>query len=90
MLGFELLVTVVLVGTFLARWLGPAMYLRLTPPETRARPFERRCGQVPIRRDGTQKNVLDTMQTRADLYDYLDYHAYEDKLDQLFAKDKHR
>jgi methylisocitrate lyase len=38
-----------------------------------------------IRRDGTQKNVLDSMQTRADLYRYLDYHAYEDKLDQLFA-----
>jgi len=43
-----------------------------------------------IRRDGTQQNVLDTMQTRADLYDYLDYHAYERKLDQLFAKEKHR
>jgi len=43
-----------------------------------------------IRRDGTQKNVLDTMQTRDELYDYLDYHAYESKLDQLFAKEKHR
>jgi methylisocitrate lyase len=43
-----------------------------------------------IRRDGTQKDVVDTMQTRADLYDYLDYHAYEQKLDQLFAKEKHR
>jgi len=41
-----------------------------------------------IRTDGTQKNVLNTMQTRADLYDYLDYHAYEQKLDQLFAKEK--
>jgi methylisocitrate lyase len=41
-----------------------------------------------IRRDGTQKNVLDSMQTRADLYKYLDYHAYEDKLDRLFAADK--
>jgi methylisocitrate lyase len=30
------------------------------------------------------------MQTRAELYDYLDYHAYEAKLDQLFAKEKHR
>ncbi len=38
-----------------------------------------------IRRDGTQKNVLDTMQTRADLYKYLDYHAYEQKLDELFS-----
>jgi methylisocitrate lyase len=43
-----------------------------------------------IRRDGTQKEVLDTMQTRNELYDYLDYHAYESKLDQLFAKEKHR
>ena len=41
-----------------------------------------------IRTDGTQKNVLDTMQTRAELYDYLDYHSYEEKLDALFAKDK--
>ena len=43
-----------------------------------------------IRRDGTQKNVLDSMQTRADLYKYLDYHAYEDKLDRLFAEGKER
>jgi len=43
-----------------------------------------------IRREGTQKGVVDTMQTRAELYDYLDYHAFETKLDQLFAKEKHR
>ncbi len=43
-----------------------------------------------VRRDGTQKHVVDSMQTRTDLYDYLDYHAYEKKLDQLFAKEKHR
>ena len=41
-----------------------------------------------LRRDGTQKNVLATMQTRNDLYDYLGYHAYEQKLDQLFARRK--
>ena len=41
-----------------------------------------------IRTDGTQQNVLNTMQTRVDLYDYLSYHAYEQKLDELFAKDK--
>ena len=41
-----------------------------------------------VRRDGTQKNVLETMQTRAELYDYLGYHAYEEKLDELFAKDR--
>jgi len=39
-----------------------------------------------IRRDGTQKNVLEMMQTRAELYDMLGYHAYEEKLDALFAK----
>jgi methylisocitrate lyase len=39
-----------------------------------------------IRRDGTQKSVLDIMQTRADLYKYLDYHQYESKLDELFGK----
>jgi methylisocitrate lyase len=43
-----------------------------------------------IRRDGTQKNVLDRMQTREDLYKYLDYHAYEAKLDKLFAEGKDR
>jgi len=41
-----------------------------------------------IRRDGTQRNVVDRMQTRADLYKYLDYHAYEAKLDELFAEGK--
>ncbi|MBU6485148.1 MAG: methylisocitrate lyase [Betaproteobacteria bacterium] len=39
-----------------------------------------------LRRDGTQKNVVATMQTRNDLYDYLGYHAYERKLDALFAQ----
>ena len=41
-----------------------------------------------IRRDGTQKNVVAKMQTRDDLYRYLDYHAYERKLDELFSKEK--
>lgn len=41
-----------------------------------------------IRAEGTQKNVLAMMQTRADLYRYLDYHAYEQKLDDLFLKNK--
>jgi len=41
-----------------------------------------------VRKDGTQKNVVETMQTRAELYDFLGYHAYEEKLDELFAKDK--
>jgi methylisocitrate lyase len=41
-----------------------------------------------VRSDGTQTNVVDTMQTRNDLYDFLNYHSYEKKLDALFAKDK--
>jgi methylisocitrate lyase len=41
-----------------------------------------------IRKEGTQKAVVDLMQTRDDLYDFLDYHAYERKLDRLFAKEK--
>ena len=41
-----------------------------------------------IRRDGHQKAVVDTMQTRDDLYKYLGYHDYEQKLDALFAKAK--
>ncbi len=41
-----------------------------------------------IRREGTQKSVVDLMQTRDDLYETLDYLAYERKLDRLFAKEK--
>jgi len=41
-----------------------------------------------IRKEGTQKSVVDEMQTRDELYKFLDYHAYERKLDELFAKDK--
>ena len=40
-----------------------------------------------VRRDGTQKAAVPSMQTREELYDFLDYHAYERKLDQLFADD---
>ena len=41
-----------------------------------------------VRREGTQKHIIDTLQTRAELYDFLGYHAYEDKLDTLFAQKK--
>lgn len=41
-----------------------------------------------IRREGTQKNVLDQMQTRMDLYQHLGYHEYEQKLDELFVQEK--
>ncbi|MEF9944033.1 MAG: methylisocitrate lyase, partial [Burkholderiaceae bacterium] len=39
-----------------------------------------------IRRDGSQRAVIDTMQTRMELYDAIGYHAYEQKLDALFAQ----
>lgn len=41
-----------------------------------------------VRREGTQTNVLDLMQTRAELYEHLGYHAYEQKLDALFKGEK--
>jgi methylisocitrate lyase len=41
-----------------------------------------------VRRDGTQKAVVPSMQTRDELYDFLGYHAYEQKLDALFADGK--
>jgi len=43
-----------------------------------------------IRREGTQQAVIDQMQTRADLYDVLNYAAFEAKLDDLFAKRKNQ
>jgi len=41
-----------------------------------------------VRRKGTQKNVVETMQSRTELYDFLGYNSYEEKLDQLFAAKK--
>jgi methylisocitrate lyase len=41
-----------------------------------------------LRAEGSQRNVIDSMQTRADLYDYLGYHSFEQKLDQLFAAEE--
>jgi methylisocitrate lyase len=40
-----------------------------------------------IRKEGKQKNVLDLMQTREELYDCLDYHSFEQKLDEIFSKE---
>jgi methylisocitrate lyase len=39
-----------------------------------------------IRKDGTQKDVVDTMQTRKELYDSIGYYDYEEKLDNLFKR----
>ena len=41
-----------------------------------------------VRRKGTQKDVLADMQTRDELYDFLGYHQYEKKLDELFSREK--
>ena len=41
-----------------------------------------------IRENGHQKDVVDIMQTRMELYDFLNYHDYEQKLDALFAQKK--
>jgi methylisocitrate lyase len=43
-----------------------------------------------IRRDGTQAGLVDEMQTREQLYQFLDYHRYEQQLDALFVADKAR
>ncbi|HEY0663579.1 MAG TPA: methylisocitrate lyase [Thiobacillaceae bacterium] len=41
-----------------------------------------------VREEGTQVNVLELMQQRKELYEFLNYHSYEDKIDQLFSKKK--
>ena len=41
-----------------------------------------------VRTRGTQKDLVGSMQTRDELYEFLDYHSYERKLDELFAKEK--
>src|SRR5579862_4942866 len=41
-----------------------------------------------IRKDGTQKNVVGSMQSRDELYDYLNYLSYEQKLDELFTRER--
>lgn len=41
-----------------------------------------------VRKEGTQVNVLDLMQKRKELYEFLNYHSYEDKIDQLFSQNK--
>lgn len=43
-----------------------------------------------VRREGGQEKVIDTMQTREELYEFLDYHSYESKLDELFKGEAER
>lgn len=66
---------------------GIAMVLYPLSP-TRAMQKAALAVMQAIRETGTQKSVIDLMQTRAELYDFLGYHAYEDKLDELFKKNK--
>ena len=40
-----------------------------------------------IRKDGTQQNVMNSMQTRTELYEHLGYHAFEQKLDAIFSRE---
>lgn len=42
-----------------------------------------------IRREGTQRSILNSMQPRSELYEVLGYHAYEQQLDRLYAKEEH-
>lgn len=65
---------------------GVAMVLY---PLSAFRAMSRAAEQVyaSILAEGDQKQVVDRMQTRAELYDVLDYHAYEQKLDALFGRD---
>ena len=62
---------------------GPVSYTHLDVYKRQALNF-----YETVRREGTQKHIVDTLQTRAELYDFLGYHAYEDKLDALFAREK--
>ena len=41
-----------------------------------------------LRKEGTQSKAIDSMQTREELYDYLNYHSYEKKLDELFSRER--
>ena len=42
---------------------------------------------ISIAKDGTQKDLLDIMQTREELYDRLNYHSFEQKLDELYKEE---
>jgi len=73
----------------------PVSWLTPVPPwccthSSAFRAMSRAAEQVygSILRNGDQKAVVDTMQTRAQLYEVLDYHAYEQKLDALFNKEQ--
>lgn len=59
-------------------------------PLSGTRAMQKACLSVyeTVRKEGTQVNALELMQKRKELYEFLNYHAYEDKIDQLFAGKK--
>ncbi len=71
---------------FTTKELGEAGVRLLLYPLSASRAMAAAASRVyeTIRKDGTQQAVLDTMQTRDELYEVLGYHAYEQKLDELF------
>ncbi len=73
---------------FTTRQLGEAGVSMVLYPLSAFRAMSAAALQVyqAIRRDGTQEKALPLMQTRADLYEALDYYSYERKLDELFSK----
>lgn len=75
---------------FTTRELGEAGVRLALYPLSASRAMAAAASRVyeTIRRDGTQKAVVDTMQTRDELYEVLGYHAYEQKLDELFRDAK--
>lgn len=76
---------------FTTQELGAAGVRLVIYPLTAFRAMGRAALEVyqSLRAQGTQKAMLDKMQTRAELYDILGYHDYEQKLDELFATQKH-
>ncbi len=75
---------------FTTQELGDAGVKLVLYPLSAFRAMSRAAEEVyrAIRTEGTQKSVTSRMQTRSELYDVLNYHAYEQKLDALFAKDE--
>lgn len=75
---------------FTAEALGEAGVRLVLYPLSANRAMNRAAELVygALRRDGTQEEVLDMMQTRDELYDVLGYHEYEKKLDELFGDDE--
>lgn len=75
---------------FTTRELGDAGVAMVLYPLSAFRAMNQAALEVyqAIRRDGTQQNVVSRMQTRAELYQHLGYHDFEQKLDALFAREQ--